>query len=367
MKSKSVCIYCGSEEQLCRQSHALPRALGAFKNQPSLKNRVCQQCDREIGKCEEQLVKCGPEAILRIVLGIKGRSGDSSTSPFRRAHAGRKALKFKTIYPGTNYEVLVEPIAGTKNIQILPQIVIVFPDGKCSQILMTDPNMTVAELETSIRATGIKGKTNIWPIASTEEEEKRIFNLLHQSKFFMDEIADENIKPCLVNVEAAGDIFVDAGYFRAIAKIAFHYFLIHNSSYDGSESAFEPIRRFIRYGEGTIESFVKQKRRNLIAELDQGYRPKYYGHILMGIVNRQDIKGMIQLFIGHDIDPQYYEVYLGENPRQIFVPDERFGNFYCYFEPEKQGQYSGEIQRLFASNYIQPVHGLVLPGFSRKS
>lgn len=361
MTSAERCIYCGTASDICRQAHAVPRSLGTFENQPALNNRVCRQCDSEIGICEEQLVKCGPEAILRIALGITGRSGSKSISPFTRGHAGQEALKLKARYPGTDYDILVEPVPGTHDARPLPQVVIVTNDGQCEHVLVPDIKITIEELDSRIKATGLKGQLTLWPIAATEEDQTAILNLLRGSNLCSGEIVDENIASLIATVEAQGTITVDPKYFRAVAKIAFHYFLANYVGFYGNEPCFEALRQFIRYGQGDTDDFVRQKHGNLVAELNQGYRPKYYGHFLIGAIEERFILVCVQLFIGCDINPQYYEVNLGNNPRQIVVPVERFGHFYSYFEPEVRLQYAGTIQKLFASSHIQVVHGLTLP------
>ena len=352
MVETDKCIYCNSSSDLCRHAHAVPRALGTFENQPSLKKHICRQCDSEIGKCEEQLIKCGPEAFIRIALGITGRSGSDSTSPFKRRHAGQEPLKFKTKYPDTNYDVLVELIPGTQNARPLPQVVIVAPDGSCEQVLVTDEAVTSEELDRRIRATQLKGRLVLWPIASTEQEQDRIMSLLRQSKYFSGEEVNENIRACNESVEVVGTIVVDKRYFRAIAKIAFHYFLIYYDGFYGSEKTFEAIRRFIRYGDGEIAPFVRQQRGNLVSDLDKGYRPKYYGHLLIGNVSNRTISVNVQLFIGRDIDPPHYSVFIGRNPRNVWMPPERFGHFYSYLEPNTRQNYHGIIQKLGANMYI---------------
>ena len=351
IEHQNKCIYCNTSHELCRKAHLLPLGLGAFENQRTLKHRVCSPCDSEIGKCEEQLIKCGPEAILRIALGIKGRSGSRSTSPLRRSHAGQEALQFKVPYPDTDYEVLAEPIPGTRNWQPLPQIVIIAPNGECRQILVTE-GMTPEELERRVSSTGIKGKVIFWPIAGIKEEQDRVVNLFNQTKFSSGEYLDLNIRPCNEPAKLIGTIRVDKRYFRAIAKIAFHYFLAYYDGFDGSELVFDPIRRFIRYGNGKIEFFVRQERGNLVSDLDKGYRPKYYGHFLIGNVDNQKVMCFLQLFIGRDIDPLHYVVFLGRNPRNILLPTETFGHFYSYLEPDKRKGYAGTMQKLGVSSRI---------------
>lgn len=363
MSSKKTCIYCGSQETIFAHAHALPRSLGNFKNHPTLLDRVCSACDTEIGKCEEQLVKCTSIAILRLALEITGRSRDLSTSSFRRKYTGHGPLRFIAQYPGTNYEILTEPIPRTKNWQPIPQIVIVAPNEDNKQILINE-NVTFDEFEKQIRQCistfNQKGCFKIWAIAATVEEQDHIIEILRKTKIYNGEDIDDKIKPCFESTEIIGTIEVDTRYFRAIAKIAFHYFLIHNNDFSGYESCFEPIRRFIRYGEGEND-FVVQKKGNLVADINQGYRPKYYGHFLISSVNNSNLVTDVQLFIGHDLDPPYYTVLLGKNPRTIILPTQQTGHFYSYFEPENRKEYTGEMQELHYFRYIKPIYGLQLP------
>ena len=128
--------------------------------------------------------------------------------------------------------------------------------------------------------------------------------------------------------------------------------MAYYDGFGGSESVFDPVRRFIRYGDGETQSFVNQQRGNLVSDLDKGYRPKYYGHFLIGDVNNQRVMSFLQLFVGRDIDPPHYAVFLGRNPRSILLPTETFGHFYSYLEPNKRQSYAGTMQKLGATSRI---------------
>lgn len=344
MKSGNKCIYCGSQEGLCR-AHIVPRGLGTFRDQPTLENKVCRSCDTEIGKAEEQLIKCGPEAFHREVLGIKGRSGEKATSPFRRKHAGQGPLKLKMKYPGTNYDILVELIPGSHNFQALPQIVVIGQDGKCEHVLVNDKTLTSERLHDEIRATGLKGHVMLWPLGFEGEEEKWIDRITEGLKIIEGSI-DLNFKP--YNGKASGncELQVDARYFRAIAKIGFHYFLAYTERFTGEEDAFLPLKNFIRYGKGRLEEFVRTSRKTKIREIEKGYVPKYYGHFVIGEAEPNKICAHLQLFFGHDVNPLWYEVHLGENPMTILLTPETFGHFYNYFKPDDRQGFDGEIQAL---------------------
>jgi hypothetical protein len=123
MSQEVSCIYCGKCKNFC-EAHIVPESLGKFKNMPKQKSLVCADCDYEIGKAEEQLAKCSSEAIFRVHLDIQGKKKHKKSSPFRRKHAGQGPIELKTKIPGRNYEVLVEPLGDGKNVQPLPQLVL---------------------------------------------------------------------------------------------------------------------------------------------------------------------------------------------------------------------------------------------------
>lgn len=65
-----ACLYCGESDKKFCKAHILPESLGAFKNQPTLLNKVCAECDTEIGKFEDQFTHTGLAALLRPVIGL---------------------------------------------------------------------------------------------------------------------------------------------------------------------------------------------------------------------------------------------------------------------------------------------------------
>jgi hypothetical protein len=346
---RNICIYCGSQEGFCH-AHAVPRGFGTFKDQPSL-DRVCEKCDHEIGKAEEQLIKCGPEALFRMILGIKGRSGKKSTSPFRRGHAGQEPIKMKFQYPDTNYEVLGEVIPGTKSFQPLPQIVVIDQDNKCEHIIINDKTLTSEQLQERIKVTGLKGQVKLWPFGF-EGEDIRWINGIMDGLKNIEGNGNINVRPCDEKVTSISNFRVDAQHSRAIAKIGFHYFLNYTHRFTGEEDTFRPVKNFIRYGMGNSNTFVQSSNNTLIWDFKKGYQLKYYGHIVIGESASKKIKAYLQLFIGYDAEPPTYEIYLGENPLTILVAPERFGHYYSYYKPEDRHGFDGEIHALGTAVHI---------------
>lgn len=353
MKSTSKCIYCNSPQDLCRSSHIVSRCLGTFKNQPTLRYKVCKKCEEAIGKCEDILAKCAPEALLKANLGIKGRH-KKTTSPFRRKHAGHGPIKMKIKYPGTDYEMLVEPSGDGRNCQITPHIEIRDANGNRKQVIVEKPNsLTAEELKKKIFSTGMKNPTKVWPRMQNNEQVDRIFELLKECGLYTSEEVAEDIKPFEGIVKAEGQTTWDERRFRAIAKIAFHYYVNYNNfNHMGDEDLFKAIRCFIRYGNGNWGDVVSENKGYFVEQLKRGWKPPSYGHIIAATVTQGFVKVNIQLFVGPNYEPPYYEVLLCRNTFKIGIPETVFGHNYVYFEDDKKQSYSGSIHQLLATKLI---------------
>ena len=60
----SICLYCPNEANSLE--HPIPAAFGEFRDAPLLENRICERCNsKRLGVLDEQLSRCGPEAVLR--------------------------------------------------------------------------------------------------------------------------------------------------------------------------------------------------------------------------------------------------------------------------------------------------------------
>lgn len=262
----------------------------------------------------------------------------------------------KAPFPGTNYEVLVEPLGDGKNVQPLPQLVLLDSKGNYDCIRLSNPKETTLEyLKNSIRKSPVKeGKLRVETVGMTNEEIDYIFGLLKDIGIFINEELPFALeKQFYPKVPVHGPIVVDIRYFRAIAKIGFHYFLQYIGYFSGHENCLTPLKQFIRHGEGKIEQFVLQQRGNLVSDLNYGLRPQYYGHFIIGDFRKNTATVYVQLFVGRDSNPPYYKITLATNCFHIRLEDETFGHFFCYYLPENRSQHTGEIQQLGVANKIR--------------
>ena len=100
------CIYC--PEFPDSAEHPLPAAFGEFENAPHLRDRICTKCNNRLGLLDEQLARCGPEALFRRLYGIQGRSTHDEVNPFYRGSAGGHRLEMKSWDSNLGIEVLFE-------------------------------------------------------------------------------------------------------------------------------------------------------------------------------------------------------------------------------------------------------------------
>lgn len=355
MKTRA-CIYCGRLDKTFCKAHILPRSLGKFENQPTLLQKVCVECDNEIGNSEDHFTHTGLAALLRPVIGL---TRNKIRSPFRRGHVGHGPIDMKMDYPGTDDVVLVEPDDGVGDselplVQLLPQLHFIYADGKKKCIRIEPESFASTDV---LQIIGERIPKQVAVFGVTNEQYDHVCEAFRQAGLPLSgrqevrPASDKEVLPIL----AKGTFSCDKRYFQAIAKIAFHYYLgmnLGNCYLNGSEDVFNSVRRFIRYGDRDVESFVIQKNGYFIDDLRTGWRPPSYGHIFVAEVNNKCIKVKAQFFVGPDIDPPHYEVLLCQRPFVVSIPPTIFGHNYAYVEPSERKQYAGTIHELGVNNRI---------------
>jgi hypothetical protein len=145
------------------------------------------------------------------------------------------------------------------------------------------------------------------------------------------------------------DIELTDRYFRAIAKMGFHYFLTQFPQYSGAEPLFSEIRRFIFEPSPVSEAnkFIGERQHPLLANLAGGGRPDgWQAHILAAEITTESFLAHVQLFLCEDFRPRTYTVILA--PNAIGAAPVSFGHFYEYFEGGPKGKYAGEAYHLDA-------------------
>lgn len=354
MNKSKECIYCDEVNPAWAKAHVVPRLMGTFENQPTLLSKVCAECDSEIGnECEVLLAKCTIEAVLLKRIGIVGRHKDKSTSPFHRGHSGHPPIRMTVLLPDYENEVRVVPIGDSKNVDILPQLILINSQGDREEIVISNPNcISLTEWKMLLRKCFESSVKDLDAKGISDEQVLLIKKVFDKVGITYDLADDIQISPINMQVLAKGQATYDSRYFRAIAKIALHYFLVHSKIFNGLEEEFYKIRRFVRYGEGTEQDFIEKHSEPIAHDPSGNDRPPYYGHILRTEITPNSIAVYVQLFIGHDYKPEWYRVLLSQKQRNIFLQTEEFGHYYRYLEPDKRFDYDGVIENLTVAQII---------------
>lgn len=115
------CIYCGQDKP-ASDEHYLPECLGRFENLECLDDRICRDCNGDIGReLEDQFCRAGDIGLMRHRLGIGGKKSHKvKVDPFERGSSGASRLEMKGKIPGQEREVRLRLIKGTKNVASSP-------------------------------------------------------------------------------------------------------------------------------------------------------------------------------------------------------------------------------------------------------
>lgn len=337
MERANNCIYCLQPADSLE--HPLPAAFGEFEGAPYLLNRICRKCNNErLGVLDEQLARCGPEAFLRKVYGVRGRSIHDSVNPFYRGSAGGQRLEMKAQDPKLGIEVLLECDNGMY--RQLRQLVFVEKSGKTHHLPIRE-GTSPEQLRAAHHNLGVSQPFDVYILCDPEEREW-VEPLLKEAwpsvRFGEGNLAASSYAGGVLNVGLTDR------YFRALAKIGFHYFLTQFPEYSGGEPIFSDIRRFILEGGAGVDranEFIGKRQHPLLVGMLTGAPPAgWRAHVLSAQIRANECLAHIQSFISEDFPAPAYTVRLGRDAAVARCC--AAAHAYMYYEQGPQGRYSGE-------------------------
>jgi hypothetical protein len=337
----SNCIYCGAADVTVE--HPLPRALGKFKDYVLLTDKICRRCNGICGQLDEQLCRCGMEAFFRVFLGISGRSRhDDVNSFYRGSSLGGRLEMF-----GTNHETGEEEeleLVGPNSVRELRCVKFVAEDDSAHTIPITD-GMTPEQFRKKVTGLGFKFFKHA-DISAASEEILWVESLFEGFKM---QGKTEWVQPTgpIIYGPLTIKFTVNDRYFRAVAKIGFHYFLTRFPRFRGDEVCFAEIRNFITNGcpIDEIGRFVTQSREQFAHQLRASDRLSVWGHLLGVDAGYTGFRAKVQLFAGPENRSSVFTVQLGKNPSPIHY-SEAYGDFFAYYPPEERSEFDGEVSEL---------------------
>lgn len=236
-----VCIYCQSDKSekcFSKREHVVPQSFGTFKDNLTLKNIVCDDCNQYFGdNLEIALARDTVEGLSRFSHGIKAPDefrpfGRNSRIVLRVAEGAFEGAYVYRQYSATADEILLRP---------LPQTGFLIGD-KCKYYLM-DEIPTNEEL----RKAGFDNKCPK-AILGLGVDENQLRGALAEKGIAFEKggelIPPKESEKILCQVEAT----IDQKIFRSVAKIATNYLAYWQGPDFLNEKSFDVVRRYIRYG-----------------------------------------------------------------------------------------------------------------------
>jgi hypothetical protein len=256
------CVY-KKPEGLCTSVSALsvedflPRGFGKFRYYQRLNDRICRDCNRKLGKLDEFLLHLGHPAILRVLHGIEGRRQHRTKDLFHERTYGVAPVESVARLPGEDSLTRLELVPGGA----IPRREISFLTRAGEERVVPIPHEidSVERLHDHFNRYGVAAEWTPVSIVCPHDEGGQALIRLVKDALRFEVVSPEDSADSLNtgDVTASTLIAFAPEHYRAIAKIAFHFFLwCYRSTYTGFEQQFDSIKRFIYEGGNHREHMV---------------------------------------------------------------------------------------------------------------
>ena len=338
------CVYttpaglCSGEAPLSKNEHYLPRALGNFKNNEPLVDRICDDCQRLCSQLEDVFAHNSPEAFFREMVGRVGRKKHKEKSIFYEPTHGIPPLGVLGRYPGHDFEILWSLVPdpanpGVRTCAPMSQLVFMSKDGgKILRLPFRPGKWTADGIRQIAKAQGVTGE-QIVAIANSEKE-------FSEMKALTDALAPQgkelDAAPLVAGVEMVGEMKapISQQYLRAIAKVGFHFFLKYFPHFTGLEAEFDEVKRFIYEGKAN-HTIARPVEEPFLRDLQQrGARLNKWCHLLSAESKESGIEARMQFFAGPEVNPIVWSVVFTQQPATHV---QCTGHVFVYFDEATDG------------------------------
>jgi hypothetical protein len=341
------CVYttpselCPGTAPLHPNEHYLPRALGNFKNNGPLVDRICYDCQKVCSKLEDVFAHNSTDAYFRHMLGQLGRKNHAKKNIFYDATFGIPPLAVPGKHPGHDFEMLWEPVEGADGFAPMSQMIFFPKEGEPVRLPFKVGKWTVEKIKTILDKSDVETASAL-SFANTEEEEKEMRGLLDT---LVPVSTERPVAPLVAGAEIEGEVRaqISEGYARAIAKIGFH-FLLQYFPYTGFEPEFDEVKRFIYIGKYERPIFTRKDEPAFRDLKDPKAYPNRWVHFVSAESDGAGIEARMHFFFGPTVRPVGWSVQISTKPSTHVQSS---GSAFVYYE-DRSSEYDGERQELVA-------------------
>ena len=338
----ATCIYCLNEAN--SREHWIPRGLGTFRGCTPLLNQVCADCNNCLGQLDQELMRTGPTGFQRALHGVQGRHGPSKVSPFHyKALQADQPTTMMMPALGRKHRILAEAYSdeeGRPSARAIRQIVLKMPDGRM-ECVPFPRGWTADQLRIAVNSRGFETGTPEEVYLEDDEvftdqevphalEIRTLLSSVFGSKFTAWIYGGSGVR---TQNRLAIVASINGIYMRAVAKVAFHYFLWACPILRGNEPAFAKIRAFILDGTGDWLDFVELNAPQFLPILQPGCLPQRTSHFFHSALTRDEASAFVQFFVGPRALPAPARVRLAVDPLMVEGTDFACHQA-CYFDDD---------------------------------
>jgi hypothetical protein len=285
------CIYCLRDlsDSDFSTEHVLQQSLGKFRNNLTLPDLVCADCNNYFGRTIDLMLGRGSmEAVLRLNYGVQ--------PPEKVRHLRRNRVRFTWNTDGDWAGLILERVveSGRLVVRPIPQVGFAKTTGTglmyVSEEILADNSLPLPDRIDPQRPPFI--------VANSEETRGRLVHLL-ETRGITFKPGREILWPAkgaqTLSVKVEGRI--DTSILRCVAKIAFNYLAWIAGRDLLIEPAFCPTRRFIRYEENPGYPVVVVDEQPILIE-DLPRKRQTIGHLVTvdWTIDQRSIFSQVSLF-----------------------------------------------------------------------
>jgi len=267
------CIYCLHDKPSSdfNREHVIPKLLGTFKQNLTLHNAVCRDCNQYFGdNLEPVLAEGSIEGIRRLEYKIK--------HPENAQYLKNERIKLKWLHSGEWYGVVMRFIEKDDKLAVTLSPQVGFKHTSESTWKFYAKDELIKSLEKLEREHS--DNTEIVVIADSEAKRKELIEILKSSKIGFTEIFDKPIpKPEENELSIKILASIDDLVLRCVAKISFNYLVKQQGTELVFDSSFNSVRDFVRKGTKPSYDLVVFDETPLLRDDRQKYR-QTNGHLV---------------------------------------------------------------------------------------